>query len=531
MARASIKNLIIKMRADGASETKRKLSGVEKSIIAMGGALVTYAAAQKALEFVKLGAQLSDLTKANENLAKAQGLTSKSMINEMQKATKGTVSQLELYKQANTALLLGLPITEKTMGELANAGRRLGKAMGIDAAMGLESLTVGIGRQSKLWLDNLGILIDTDRAYSDYAATLGKTKDSLTDVEKKQGFFNATMESVRAKMAQLGKDQLTITDRFKAMGIAAKDAAISIAKSFNEIGVSSVEKDIKTLELFISRQETERTDRLAIQRDLQKEQFKVVKGQGEIYQNIFKSFIGIFTKTDELKELGVTDLETAKKKLAALKAQQEVIQKTNLSVGQSREVQIELAEKAVEMKTQFSEIGFFAEQFPPNLKLATVNTQLAAKAAKEWRNNQRSVSNELGNSLNSVNQIFLAVTRLNRLLKKDIRKWNFGEFLGAGLSIFSGAGAIKTGLKAFGFNEGGVVPSVRPNSNKDTVPALLTPGEVILNAAQQKNLVNKLNGVTINISGDFVGTEAMADKLAQIIEDRSGLGFNRLAVT
>lgn len=41
----------------------------------------------------------------------------------------------------------------------------------------------------------------------------------------------------------------------------------------------------------------------------------------------------------------------------------------------------------------------------------------------------------------------------------------------------------------------------------DTVPAMLTPGELVLNAAQQKNLAGKLGGVNINISGVF-GSDA-----------------------
>jgi hypothetical protein len=52
------------------------------------------------------------------------------------------------------------------------------------------------------------------------------------------------------------------------------------------------------------------------------------------------------------------------------------------------------------------------------------------------------------------------------------------------------------------FAEGGIVPGV---GNQDTVPAMLTPGEVILNQAQQQNLVNGM-GVTINIQGNVLGT-------------------------
>ena len=54
------------------------------------------------------------------------------------------------------------------------------------------------------------------------------------------------------------------------------------------------------------------------------------------------------------------------------------------------------------------------------------------------------------------------------------------------------------------FADGGIVPGV---GNQDTVPAMLTPGEVILNQAQQENLTGSMGGVTVNISGNVIGNE------------------------
>ena len=78
------------------------------------------------------------------------------------------------------------------------------------------------------------------------------------------------------------------------------------------------------------------------------------------------------------------------------------------------------------------------------------------------------------------------------------------------LALAAGAGALATSAlernlavaSKMKFAEGGIVPGV---GNQDTVPAMLTPGEVILNQAQQQNLVNGM-GVTINIQGNVLGT-------------------------
>ena len=39
-------------------------------------------------------------------------------------------------------------------------------------------------------LDNLGIIIDLDKAYTEYATAINKTKEELTELEKKEALVN-----------------------------------------------------------------------------------------------------------------------------------------------------------------------------------------------------------------------------------------------------------------------------------------------------------------------------------------------------
>jgi len=78
-----------------------------------------------------------------------------------------------------------------------------------------------------------------------------------------------------------------------------------------------------------------------------------------------------------------------------------------------------------------------------------------------------------------------------------------------------------------GWAGGGIIPSYFASGGvargTDTVPAMLTPGELILNKAQQKNLSSNMGGVTINISGNFVGNEDEAIRFGNIIAKQLGL--------
>ena len=78
----------------------------------------------------------------------------------------------------------------------------------------------------------------------------------------------------------------------------------------------------------------------------------------------------------------------------------------------------------------------------------------------------------------------------------------------ANIILAAGGGALVSGMIDRGlsqFADGGIVPG-NPSAG-DSVPSLLTPGEVILNASQQQGLLSGMGGVTVNIQGNMIGNE------------------------
>ncbi len=110
--------------------------------------------------------------------------------------------------------------------------QRLGRALGRDTASSVESLITGIGRQSRLMLDNIGIIVKSDEAYREYANKIGTTVDKLTDADKKTAFLQATMESARQKVALLGKEVNTSQDSFDRLATSVSNATIAIGTTF-----------------------------------------------------------------------------------------------------------------------------------------------------------------------------------------------------------------------------------------------------------------------------------------------------------
>lgn len=155
-------------------------------------------------------------TKANKTLAA------------MKKGFKGTVLSTTAMIQANQAMMLNVANSAKEFGEFATLARRLGKAVGRDALYGMESLTTGIGRQSIRMLDNLGIIVDTRKAYETYAKTLGKNASALSEVERKEAFKNAAMKEARMLVNLLGEDTDTTTEAWRRFITTIKECGITL---------------------------------------------------------------------------------------------------------------------------------------------------------------------------------------------------------------------------------------------------------------------------------------------------------------
>ena len=176
-------------------------------------------------------AKVESMEKAFTTLAGATEDSTQSLI-KLRQATNNTMSEFDLFQQANNAMILGVADNSKTMAEMFDIAQRLGRALGRDTASSVESLITGIGRQSRLMLDNIGIIVKSEEAYEDYAKKLGVTTDSLTDAQKKTAFLEATMESARKKVESLGEETLSAQDNFDQLATSMDKLANAVSKKF-----------------------------------------------------------------------------------------------------------------------------------------------------------------------------------------------------------------------------------------------------------------------------------------------------------
>jgi len=154
-----LRDLIVKLKTNNA-EYNKGLWDAEKrtnkfggSIKKIGGLIAGAFAVSKLVEFSKelfnLGSQAEGVRAAFKKIG------GDAILGDLKNAVKGTVSELDLMKQAVQANNFDIPLSQ--LATLFEFARRRAKATGESVEYLTQSLVLGLGRRSIMILDNLGI--------------------------------------------------------------------------------------------------------------------------------------------------------------------------------------------------------------------------------------------------------------------------------------------------------------------------------------------------------------------------------------
>lgn len=212
--------------------TEKKITGFAKGIEKTLQAALVVAGA---VAIKKFGDALVNLAKAGEqagsireNFEKLGG--SASQIDKATKATLGLVDSFDLMKIANEGMAARIPDFNKNFSQVADLGARLADTLGIDTAQGIQRVTDALKAGKEQALEQIGISIDAEKAYTDYAAAIGVAEKELTKAHKIIAIQTQANERLSDSINRLAPVTDSVANAHDALGV-------SIGEAYKEIGI------------------------------------------------------------------------------------------------------------------------------------------------------------------------------------------------------------------------------------------------------------------------------------------------------
>ena len=242
----------MKKTADAVDDAAKKTekSG-RKFIQSISGIYAAFVLAPKiAQEFgeaLKEGATGKDVRDSFENLADSVGVNAERLLASMKDAARGTVTEIELMRQANRAFIAGGAEFALAIPQLFEIARAAAVSTGQDVTFVLDSLTKGIAKASIKLIDNAEVYIKVGEAVEEYAEKLGTTADELDVVSRRQAILQAVLEQGQGLVGDVGAEAENAADAFRKYETAVLDAKQATSEFFIDLIGPGAAGQIKAL--------------------------------------------------------------------------------------------------------------------------------------------------------------------------------------------------------------------------------------------------------------------------------------------
>lgn len=197
-----------------ASKSKRSFdkvnSGVSSLTIGLGAAAAAAAALGATLVKAMQTPNISDMTGTLEDLMTTTGETADSLLKDLRSVTKGLLDESQLIQASLSGIGAGLSTDHvKALMEDAVAYSKI-HGESVEVMYGKLTKLMTLGRTR--YADELGVKLGklTD-IYKEHAASVGKTVEELTELEKRSALFEAYREKSRTVVNAVGTDMANIS--------------------------------------------------------------------------------------------------------------------------------------------------------------------------------------------------------------------------------------------------------------------------------------------------------------------------------
>jgi hypothetical protein len=169
----------------------------------------------------------TNMVRGLDQLGAASGVALGSLAKRFEQASGGAISLRESMEATAKAVSSGL--SQAQFLKLGEVAKKASQALGVGMSDAVSRLTRGITKLEPELLDELGIFTKVGKATEDYARSVGKSAEALTDFERRQAFANAVLEEGSKKFGEIDIP----TNPYDKLLATLKNVAQSIGEVIN----------------------------------------------------------------------------------------------------------------------------------------------------------------------------------------------------------------------------------------------------------------------------------------------------------
>lgn len=236
----------IKSSADALDKLGKKSESLDAIVTSIGtatkllGAMtIAFVAAKTALDWTEEAESIRQLGAEFESLTEQFGLSASALEQGLQKASAGTISETELLKLANKAII-ELGDNAKDLPAVMELARKAAAAFGGTAASNFEAINQAIASGNTRMLKHIGIKIDAQKVEIDYAKSIGTTVDALSQSGKQAAIMAAVLKQGSEQFKNVNADALQTQTSLQVIKSSLSDVGEAFVLAFEKLAGPAV---------------------------------------------------------------------------------------------------------------------------------------------------------------------------------------------------------------------------------------------------------------------------------------------------
>lgn len=202
---------------------------------AMAGVLGTaYFALKTTFDAVFDAEQVNLINQQFDKMAESAGIAGDKLKESLTDAAKGLVDDTDLLKAANKAIV-EMGGNAARLGEVMDLARGVTQTFGGNLVDRFEQINQAIATGSTRALRHIGIMLDQNKVYADYAKSIGVTVDALSLAGKQAAVMNAVLEEGKKKFGDNNDNVLGATNAWQRFAVAMKEIGETVSLVINKI--------------------------------------------------------------------------------------------------------------------------------------------------------------------------------------------------------------------------------------------------------------------------------------------------------